>query len=70
MTFEELQAENARLRSALTRIASDHKDSPQFPGGHIWSAQCDACRRQEIAKEALGTDQPSPRSNTLRLTSL
>jgi len=45
--------ENRRMQEALARIASDHKESPQFPTGHIWSPDCDACKRQEIAREEL-----------------
>jgi hypothetical protein len=43
-----LEADNARLREALSRIASDHVQAP-----HIWQRGCDACDRQNIARQAL-----------------
>jgi hypothetical protein len=48
-----------KYERALQRIAAGHKASPQYPGGHIYSRECDGCKMQEIAIEALAANPES-----------
>lgn len=62
---QKAEAELQRMRGALTRISANHIKTPEYPHGHHWHADCDACHRQDIARQALlPSDQISTQSST------
>lgn len=58
MMRSRFQSELERLRAALKRIATDHYSASV--GDHVWAADCDACKRQDIARDALAGATAEP----------